>query len=224
MKAAKFFRYVWRVNAVVIFIAAIGVAAALGTMMLGGVFSGSRSAEPARPAVVKEEEEEQLQLANLTAIAGTNVLQANLTTAGRKGMGSLSSSDYSGGDIRNILTLDTTSGAAKWMFPTHAQVIESRTLEIDASANNDRKPILGVHFVKAIRDRHTDPEGRLVVSDPAATRVVTIAEHINRFEDVTLVNGNAVVVCQRGDHYVLITVDPHTLAKTNERDVAIPKI
>ena len=223
MRAAKFFRYLWRVNAIVIFLAA--AALTVGTLyVLFDSFAGSsRRAEPQPPTVVKERDKE-LKLGTLTAVAGTTVLQANLATSGGKGIGSMGSSDYGAGDVRNVLTLDTMTGGAKWMFPTHAQVIVSRTLEREGRTNNDLLPILDVRFVKAIRDEQTDTDGRLVISDPAATRVVTIAEHINRIEDVTLVNDNALIVCQRADHYVLITVDPKTLAKTNERDVVIPKI
>ena len=220
MRAAKFFRYLWRANALVIFLAAAGIVIAVAYFTFDGMTRGHRELPPG-PDVVKEKEE-QLQLGNLEAVAGTNVLQANLTVVSRKG--SFGSSDYDAGDIRNVLTLDATTGAAKWMFPTHAQVIRAKTLEKDGPDSTDHSTILDVRFARAIRKGQVEREGRLIVSDPSAARVVTIAEHVNDLDDVTLVNGNAVIVCQRNNHYVLITVDPKTLAKLSERDVAIPKL
>lgn len=224
MRAAKFFRYLWRVNAVVIFLATAGIVVAVAYFTFDGMTRGHREL-PAGPDVVKEKQEE-LRLGNLAAVAGTNVLQANLTVVDRKSsFSSYDGSDGSdGGDIRNVLTLDATTGAAKWMFPTHAQVIRTKTLEKSGPDSSDRAEILDVRFARPIRNGKVESEGRLIVSDPSAARVVTIAEHVNDLDDVTLVNGNAVIVCQRGNHYVLISVNPVTLAKIGERTVDIPKL
>lgn len=129
MRATRFFRFLWRINGVIIFVSAV-----LAILMLGFISSqfitfGHHEADQ----VIKvdqppQEKSEPPTLGTFQKITGTPYLQAALTFgSGNKfdrGSFSSSSGSYS---IRNYLFLNSETLEGRWLFPDNKQLI----LELD---------------------------------------------------------------------------------------------
>src|SRR6266550_7453463 len=102
-KVQRLFRYVWRVNAVLILVATAGVSFAVVTLMwseFGGSAARSRVFEAA-PPLGSADSGERLFLGQVALVEGTTILRGELV-AQRSGAGfSSGSGGYS--EIRNIL-------------------------------------------------------------------------------------------------------------------------
>ncbi len=80
-----------------------------------------REVAAAAPKVVASSETKQLHLGGFVNVPGTSVYKATLMSE-REGRDVLSSSGYAG-DSRNILFIDLTTGAGRWLLPSDDQVI-----------------------------------------------------------------------------------------------------
>src|SRR6266850_1560454 len=105
-KVQRLFRYVWRVNAVLILVAAAGASLAVVIFIwseFGGSAARSRVFEAA-PPLGGAESGERLFLGQVEVVEGTTVLRGDLV-AQRSGAG-LGSSSGGYSEIRNILFVD----------------------------------------------------------------------------------------------------------------------
>jgi hypothetical protein len=221
MRAAKVFRTIWRINAIVILLAAVALLAAIVSVTAGSMFRGD--ARDVQPVVAAPDQKEHLHLRPLQAVEGTTVLRGDLVVETGKVM---YSSSGDAGQTRNILTIDIPTGKATWLFPTHGQVVETtyRLEQDEKTPQDERKPLADVFLVKALRDGNQEPQGRIVIIDPTARRSAVVAEHVTSLDSASVINGAATIVCQRGGRYVVITADPLALVKLTEREVSIPQL
>jgi hypothetical protein len=217
MRAAKVFRIIWRINAVVILLAAVALLIAV-ISLAGTLFRrDAGGAEPQTPVVAATAQKEQLHLRPLQRVEETTVLRADLVEE-QKSSSYLSKGGSS--RTRNVLSVDIPSGKASWLFPTHGQIVEtSYTL-----FREEQKTLADVSFVKALHEGMRDSDGRVVIIDPTARRSVVVAEHVTNLDSASVANGVATIVCQRGAHYVVITADPLALVKLTEREITIPQL
>src|SRR4051794_14071027 len=105
-KSQRFFRYVWRVNAVLILLAAAGVCLGLGLVLVeefGRKVARYREADTGIP-VADSTRNVRLSLTRVSMVEGTNVMRAelHLDSSGDKFSGS---SGY-GGETRNVLFIE----------------------------------------------------------------------------------------------------------------------
>jgi hypothetical protein len=131
----RIFRWIWRIDAVLIlFVAA--AAMALVVMLLLEVAGFSRSEPPgpqlAEVAGTDLRAREDLRLRDFHPVAGTSFLYAQLASPSD----SIRSGSSGGwGSARNLLFFDTTTRNAHWLFPDNEQILASFSFLRDPPGN-----------------------------------------------------------------------------------------
>src|SRR5205085_10412274 len=122
MPSAKFFRWVWRVDAVLILLVAAAALFGVITVLVSEVRSNARQRQVAAtaPPVVPNAEKKALRLGDLTHIEGTTVFRAELTSQ-RRGA-EFSSGGYAT-ETRNVLFVDLSDGSARWLLPSDKELV-----------------------------------------------------------------------------------------------------
>ena len=146
MRTQRFFRYLWRVNAVLIAIAAAGVAVAVVLVTVSSIQDRVRRREAAAASVIPgKPANKELFLGGLVPVEGTSIFRATLSTQRHGGKyGSFSSGDDS--ETRNILFVDIAAGTATWLLPNDKELITNR--EDVAEPGEHKPPLATVALVK----------------------------------------------------------------------------
>jgi hypothetical protein len=222
MKSQKFFRYVWRVDAVLI-LAAAGIAVfGIGSLLLEEFVARSAQVRDQRKGIPlgAPESNENLTLERAVLVSGTGVLRANLVTS-REGRG-FSSGGYN--ETRNILFIDPNQKAAHWLLPDNDHVI-SETTEVTDERNPMVKPVIAtVVLVKPESSRSEAVNGRLLLFDSGGTKVVEVGKDVNEFHVASLVSNDINVLYERDRRFVLADFDSSSLAKKTEREIDVPQL
>jgi hypothetical protein len=223
VKAQRFFRYLWRVNAVLIAVAAAGVAVAVVLVTVELIQGNVRRREAAAASVIPgKPANKELSLSGLFPIEGTSIFRATLSTE-RHGnhLGSLSSGDAS--ELRNMLFVDTATGTATWLLPNDKELITNHE---DVSEPGEHKPPLAiVALVKPDGENADAATGRLLMLDVAARHVEQFASDVRALDGVTITaGGDIAVLFQKNRKYYLASFDRTTLAKRSEREIAVPDL
>jgi len=146
MKSQKFFRYLWRINAVLILVAAGAVTFGVGALLVeefGARAARSREAEAGIP-VVAAGPNARLSLGRASVVAGTDVLRADLSL--NRGGEGFSSGGYT--ETRNILFIEPGQKAARWLLPDNDYVIGQSSDVTDETDRNARRMIASAVLVK----------------------------------------------------------------------------
>ncbi len=224
-KAQRFFRYLWRANAVLIFLGTVAISVSIGSLLVSELWRNTNRHQDtaAAPPVVGSESGEQLYLGQVVQIAGTDTLRGELLASGSgKGLGS---SGY-GSDVRNVLFLDGQSKTARWLLPDSRHVI-SQSIDVRASdeGSSASQPIAEVLLIKAIGSDAEADIGRLMLLDPTGQMVTTISEGVRAVNHAQLsLEGHITVLYERNRKYVLATFDASSLAKLSEDELAVPQL
>jgi hypothetical protein len=224
MKTNRFFRYLWRVNAVLIFVATGGICLLAGSLMLtelGCNIQRRRAVEAAPPVVANAEE--KLYLGPVRAVEGTHVLRGELQ-APRRSLG-ISSSGYSA-ETRNILYLDIASTEARWLLPDSTHVISDEApVWSENQGTTARQQVAGLALVKPKTADLELMEGTLLIFDASGRQVTTIAEGVRALNHASLVDTHTILVLyERGRRYVRAMVDAQSLKVISVHDVSVPEL
>jgi len=220
----KFFRYVWRINAVLILIAAGTSTLAIGTLLIQEFSSRnqrSRDAEVEVP-VGHSDASRQLFLQRATTIEGTNVMRAQLVLNGEAAkFGSGSSGDRT--EIRNILFIEPGEKAARWLLPDNDHVIDDSldAAEKDATAT---RTIATAALVKPQVDGQVTDKGRLVLFDLPGKKVVEVAGGVQEIQIASVTGGELTILYKQDRRLVLAAFDAGTLAKRREQQIEVPQL
>jgi hypothetical protein len=224
-KVQRFFRYVWRVNALLILVAAAAATFAVATLLwseLGGSVTRNRVSEAA-PPLAGGNVGKDLSLGEVVLVEGTTVLRGDLVVR-RSDAGFSSGSGYS--ETRNILFVESQTNAARWLLPDHNHVITAHS-DV-AIRTEDRRSGRPVATVALVKQAHTDlavTEGTLLIFDPSGVRVQTVAEGVREIHTATLDgDGRIILLFERRRKYVLATFDASSLDKKDEHEVAVPPL
>jgi hypothetical protein len=224
-RAQKFFRYVWRINAILILIAAAGAAFGVVFFVVTQVSDsiGQRKTEAAAPPVVGTAASKELRLGGFTRIEGTTIYRASLST--RDGRGKYSSSGDSS-EVRNILYLNLETGNARWLLPSDSENIAFNEDVAAPSKNGETAPPLGVVvLVKPVPSGSEAVPGRLLLLDIAAEHVNQVAANVRDVHGVTLMpSGDIAIFFERDRKYQLATFDRASLRKLSERTINVPDL
>jgi hypothetical protein len=118
-KSQNFFRYIWRINAVLILVAAGSITLVAGSIFLDEFRSRTQRQPETGIAVVAQESSSHPvhpQLGRAEIVPGTGVMRAVLSVDGEgtgKGFGSSGGST----ETRNILFIEGGQKAAHWLLP-----------------------------------------------------------------------------------------------------------
>jgi hypothetical protein len=226
MKSAKFFRFIWRIDAILIFIAAAAAVFGVVMLVISEINSMTRRREAAAtaPPVVANAEKKELRLGDLTRIEGTSVFRAELTSA-RHGVEFASGGGY-GSETRNILFIDSADGSARWLLPSDKELITFNTAIADPASSDESKPAIAtVILLKPYSDNPDGVNGRLLLLDPVARHIHEVASGVNAVDGASLtLDGQIAILFESNRKYRLALFDRSSLLKTSERVVNVPQL
>lgn len=227
-KIQRLFRYVWRVNAVLILVATAGVSFAVVTLMwseFGGSAARSRVFEAA-PSLGGSDSGERLFLGQVSLVRGTSVLRGELVSHRSSAGISSGSGGYS--ETRNILFVDSESDVARWLLPDDDHVITEHPDVPLITQVDDRgggRPVATLALVKSAHADLEATEGTLLLFDPAGVHVQTVAEGVRALHSATLdAGGRIALLFERRRKYVLASFDGTSLEKKEEHEVTVPAL
>ena len=217
MRAQRFFRYVWRINAVLILaavlLALIGIGATLSSPLFRGLGRHEEKVSQV-PVVAAEKEEEKLTLQAPQQVNGTHIMRADLVAerAGR-GLGSYKDS----AEIRNVLFIELATGATRWLLPDHQNRVTGLTDIYAAGDYGQKAPIATVALI--------EPAGGLLLFAPEGAPVSVVSNGVHTINTATAVSDKEfVIVFERSGGYVLARFDASTRQKIAEQPLNVPKL
>lgn len=219
-RSTTFFRRVWRVNAVLILVAAAVLALGAGAFVLNEF--APRAAwrhEPAAGPLGATSKGEDLVLGRDWAVDGTGTMRAELV-ARQSGKG-ISSGGY--GETRNILFIAPGEPAARWLLPDHDHVIAETHDVVQQEEQPTRSRTLATAVV--VKKREAEPDavgGRLILFNPSGTSIVDVADGVRTVHTAALSDGEIVVLFERDHRLWLAALDPQSLVKRREQLIDVP--
>ena len=222
-KSAKFFRWVWRLDAILIFVAAGAITFGVGTLLVTelGARSAWRHDATAGPVVAAGESNSALVLGRASVVQGSDMMRAELGVY-RPGAG-FSSGGYT--ETRNILFIEPGDTVARWLLPDHDHVI---TESSDVMKHQDQpKTTSTVATVVLVKNRGPALEsaaGRLLLFGPSGKAIVEVADGVRTMHAAALTRGNLAVLFERDRRLFLASFDPESLAKRHEQQMEVPQL
>jgi hypothetical protein len=213
-KSARFFRVIWRVNAILFLVVAIAAAFAVVSFAIGQVRESFRVHERAKtePKVVAPKgTTDDLTLNGFIAVEGTSTLRADLTSRDRSSAGSFSSGPGGYPETRNIFYLDLETSTAHWLLSTNDQRIAYKEDVTRTAEHGQSLPVATVVLTRALSSESDG--GQLLVTNPTATAVKPVAANVTRVSGQSLTrNGDLAIVFEQARNYQVAIVDPTTLS------------
>jgi hypothetical protein len=224
-RSQKFFRYVWRINAVLILVAAAAAICGVVALVVSEIQSNIRqhAAVAAAPRVVPSARSSELHLNGFTNVPSTSVYEAKLTS--ERGGAAIEISSGGVSDTRNILFIDLTTGNGRWLLPSDDQMVTADENVEENSPHEERKSLARVMLVKPYATRSEAAVGRLLIMDAAAEHVTEIASGVQNVHGVTLTPaGQIALLFERDRKYEVALIDKTSLRKISERPIAVPEL
>ncbi|NEP53218.1 MAG: hypothetical protein F6K65_32225 [Moorea sp. SIO3C2] len=230
MEDNKFFRFVWRFNAIVIMASGLLAIAVLAFAAIEIVRSTTRDRQGINIVNVDDDSSssQDWELGNLREVDGTTYLMVPLYSDQSYTQSYYSKSTRS---TRNYLFLDSETGKSKWLFANNDYLIASDRLisETNNKTNNsgESKPVIAVlyHLIK----KDTNGDGRLT-NDDSMTIAFThyngndyqeVVSGVDRFLGYKVLNANSLLILYQRDgiaYSAKVSLD--NFALSNEKEIA----
>ena len=225
MTKTRFFRYLWRANALLIFLATGAGCALVASLLLSEVGCNARRRLEAEAAPqVLADPSERLYLGPLKRVEGTSVLRAELL-AGRQGV-ALGSGGY-GTETRNILYFEPHSNIARWLLPDSSSVVSDETVvwAEEERESGDRRQLAVVTLVKK---KGADSEldvGTLMIMDPEGRNSQVVSDGVRALSHAALTDDDRItLIFERQRKYVRAVIDRRSLKLESEVEVSVPAL
>jgi hypothetical protein len=222
-RSQRLFRFLWRVNAFLILVAAGAITFGVGAFLVAEF--GSRSAmkreAAAGLAVADPQADPRLSLAPAIVLSGTHVMRAQLVLY--RGGGGFSSGGYS--ETRNLLFLEPGDKAARWLLPDNQHAITDNPDVVAHEDDEKEKRIVATAaLIKAASDQLDVATGKLLLFDPPAKKIVEVAAGVRKIHVVSLVNGEISLLYERERRLVMARYDATTLLRRGEEQIDVPQL
>jgi hypothetical protein len=218
----KLFRYIWRVNAILILIAAGAVTFGVGVLVvseLGSRWAMRREAEAGPVAGARADP--RMTLGQASVVPGTHVMRAHLFLY--QPGGGFSSGGYS--ETRNILFIQPGEKAARWLLPDDQHVVsDSSDLVADEDDPKAKRTVATAAVVKPAIGELDLAKGKLLLFDPPGNRVVEVADGVRKLQVASLAGGEITLLYERERRLVLTVFDASTFTKRNEQEMDVPQL
>jgi len=218
-KSQRVFRYLWRINAIVIFIAATLIAVGVGFLLVEEL---GRSARHISEKVIpgKDSNQERLpSLGGFSEVTGTKgTLRAELRIQYETG-------GFSSGDrveTRNILFIAPGDKIARWLLPDNDHVISKDDDILESPVSSAARTIATTALVRS--EPSNDATARLILFDPPGRRVLEISEKVSEIHLSSSSEGKITILFARNERVVRVTVDAASFTKVQEDEIEIPDL
>jgi hypothetical protein len=218
-KSQKLFRYLWRINAILILIAASAVTFGVTAIVVGefwGRTARNREAEAGIP-VAAADSNTHLLLGRASVVIGTDVMRADLTLS-RGGAGFSSGGGYV--ETRNVLFIEPGQKEARWLLPDNDHVISESSDITDRIDANTKRMIATAVLVKPATGSPETAPGRLLLFDATGKKVVEVASNARDVHLASLSGGELSILYERDRRLVLAAFDPGSLATFRRKSEA----
>jgi len=221
-KSQKLFRYLWRIDAVLILVAAGAIVFGVAVLVageLGTRTARSREAEAGIPVAPVADSNAHLSLGRASVVEGTNVMRADLSLdRGGKGF---SSGGYS--ETRNILFIDPDQKEGRWLLPDNNHVVTESSDITDGADRSAKRLIATAVLVKSATSSSETVGGRLLLFDAPGRKIIEVASDVRELHLTSLSGSQLTILFERNRHLVVATFDPGSLAKRNEQEINVPQ-
>jgi len=223
-KSQKFFRYIWRINSVLILLATGATTLGVGALLFqefGYKAARVRQAE-AGIGVTGPNAKPDLVLSRASVVQGTQVMRAEL----QRFSGEAKFSSGYNSETRNILFIEPGQKAAHWLLPDNDHVIvgSSDIADQDQKESGEKRVIVTAILVKSATESPEIALGRLLLFDPAGKRIVEVADHVRTIQVATINRGELSVLYVRDKRLFLDVYDPQSIGKLREQEIEVPQI
>jgi hypothetical protein len=217
-KPQKLFRYIWRINAILILVATGAITFGVGFLLLQEFGSRTARNSEGEAGVPVAGSNANLSLRHVSLVEGTNVMQADLVSdRGGKGF---SSGGYS--ETRNILFIQSDQKEARWLLPDNDHIISDRSDIREDTDRKSKKLLATAVFVKPATSSSETGGGRVLLFDPAGARIVEVAINARELHFASQSGGDVEILFERNRRLVLAAFDPGSLAKRREQEIDVP--
>lgn len=223
-RSQRAFRYLWRANAILIFVAAGAVTVGAGALVTGFLLDLATTEQGPPSGLIQAGPEAApgLFLTQATLLPGTRVMRASLMVD--RAAGGYSSSGGAS-DTRNLLFVEVGDKAARWLLPDNRQVIVDSTDIMAGGCDTKLNRLVAVAaLVKPSAEQRDVAKGQLLLADPSARRIVKVADGVRRLHVASLLDGDVWLLYERDRHLVRVSFDGASLAKRGEEQVDVPPL
>ncbi|AOX02782.1 hypothetical protein BJP34_28055 [Moorena producens PAL-8-15-08-1] len=230
MEDNKFFRFVWRFNAIVIMASGLLAIAVLAFAAIEIVRSTTRDRQGINIVNVDDDSSssQEWELGNLKEVDGTTYLMVPLYSDQSYSQSYYSKSTRS---TRNYLFLDSETGNSKWLFAKNDYLIASDRFisETNDKENNrlESKPVIAVLYQLIKQD--TNGDGRLTNNDmltialthPNGNDYQEVLSGVDKFLGYKVLKANSLLILYQRDgiaYSAKVSLENFTLS--NEKEIA----
>lgn len=223
-KSQKFFRYIWRINAVLILLAAGAVTLGVGGLLYQEFgFKAARSREAAEGiAVADTNAKSDLVLSRATVVEGTPVMRAELQRF--TGAGKFSSGGGYNSETRNILFIEPGQKTARWLLPDNDHVVVDSSDIREPNESNEKRVVVTAVLVKSPTEPPESAVGKLLLFDPPGKKIVEVADHVRTIQVVSIKEGELSILYERDKRLLLDVFNLQSITKVREQEIEIPLI
>lgn len=218
----KFFRYIWRIDAVLILVAAVAVTLGVGGLVVqefGFTAARSREAEAGIP-VVGPNAKSDLVLSRASVVVGTQVMRAQL----QRFPGEVKFSSGYNSETRNILFIEPGQKAAHWLLPDNNHIVEDSSDITDQKESVEKRVVVTAVLVKSATEPPESATGKLLLFDPPGKTIVEVADHVRTIQVASIKGGELSVLYERDKRLFLDVFDPRSIAKLREQEIEVPQL
>jgi hypothetical protein len=221
-KSQIFFRYVWRVNAVLILLAAAAVTLGVGGLLVqefGFKAARNREAE-AGIAVSGTNAKSDLVLSRASVVEGTQVMRAEL----QRFPGEAKFSSGYSSETRNILFIEPGQKAAHWLLTDNDHIVVDSSDITDQKEPNEKRVVVTAVLVKSATESPENAVGKLLLFDPPGKRIVEVADHVRTIQVASIKGGELSILYERNKRLFLDVFDPQSIGKLREQEIEVPQL
>ena len=219
-RSQKFFRVLWRINAVLILVAASAIVITLIVVIVqeSALRSANQKAEKVEQPVQESVDGESLQLEDAKVMGESGVVRIDLiSTTEPSGIGSKGVNRQT----RNILFIEPDKPSGHWLLADNKHEI-SESSEVYKRPVSEDSDVLATAVIVRAADDDQSAAGRMLLFNRTGSEVVEVAKDATKIEVSALVGEDLVVIYDRKSKLVRATFDPASLSKRSEREVAVP--
>jgi hypothetical protein len=221
-KSQKFFRYLWRINALLILLAAGAVTLGVGGLLIQEFgFKAARNREAGEGiAVAGPDSKLDLVLGQATIVEGTQVMRAEL----QRFAAGANFSSGSNSETRNILFIEPGQKAAHWLLPDNEHIVADSSDIRDETESKEKKVVVTAVLVKSTAESPESAFGKLLIFDPPGKMIVEVADHVRTIQVASIKGGELSLLYERDRRLFLNVFDLHSLAKLREQEIDVPQL